>query len=78
MAVELDKAQDDISKLEKRVMGTIFTNGEREEKCLKKTTGWAATPPAVMVQEFKEHFNTLPNTADPAIELIKLIMLNIK
>ena len=38
---------------------------------LKKTPGWVATPPAVMIQEFQEHLNSLKTISRPAIEPIK-------
>ena len=55
----MDMTNDELAKLERKMMSTIYSDGERVVKCFKKTLGWSTSSPEVKIQEFQEHLNNL-------------------
>ena len=53
IAHEMEKMNEEILKVDNKVMSTIYSDGERFVKVFKKTAGWNATPQEVMVQGFQ-------------------------
>ena len=70
IALEMEKINEELVKVDNKVMSTIYSDGERFVKVFKKTPGWKATPQEVMVQEFSDHLTNLKMRARPAIEPI--------
>ena len=70
IALEMEKINEELVKVDNKVMSTIYSDGERFVKVFKKTPGWKATPQEVMVQEFSDHLTNLKIRAHPAIEPI--------
>ena len=70
IACELERINEELVKVDNKVMSTIYSDGERFVKVFKKTPGWKATPQEVMVQEFSNHLSNLKIRAHPAIEPI--------
>ena len=71
MALEIEKTNEELVKVDNKVMSTIYSDGERVVKVFKKTAGWNAIPQDVMVQQFSEYLGNLQTRARPAIEPIK-------
>ena len=44
MALEMDKTNEELTKLDSKVMSTIYSEGDKAVKVFKKTPGWSATP----------------------------------
>merc|ERR1711873_38389 len=55
----------------KKLMGTLYSNGERAVKVFQKTQAWTSATPDVKVQMFEQHLTSLKLRYTPAIELIK-------
>ena len=53
IAHEMEKMNEEILKVDNKVMSTIYSDSERFVKVFKKTAGWNATPQEVMVQGFQ-------------------------
>ena len=53
IAHEMEMMNEEILKVDNKVMSTIYSDGERFVKVFKKTAGWNATPQEVMVQGFQ-------------------------
>ena len=56
---ELSWTKDELVRLERKMMSTIYSDGERVIKVFKKTQGWSTRPPEVEIQEFMEHLINL-------------------
>ena len=59
IALEMEKINEELVKVDNKVMSSIYSDGERFVKVFKKTPGWKATPQEVMVQEFSDHLTNL-------------------
>ena len=71
LALEVDNAFHDISRLEKHILGVAYQEGEKTVKCFKKSTGWASMPESEIKRMFKDHLTDLGVTSNPAVEVIK-------
>ena len=71
MAKLMDETNEEIAKLQKKFMGSIYSNGERTIKVFRKTSSWINAPPRVKIQSFKEHLDSLNLKSTPAIDIIK-------
>merc|ERR1711895_141087 len=67
MAKLMDETNEEIAKLKKKFMGSIYSNGERTIKVFLKTSSWINAPPRVKIQSFKEHLDSLNLKSSPTI-----------
>ena len=52
---EMSWTKEELARLNRKMMSTIYSDGERIIKVFKKTQAWSNSPPDVKVQDFKEH-----------------------
>ena len=71
IAKSMDNTNDEVAKLKKKLMGSIYSNGERIVKVFQKTPAWTSAPPEVKVQMFQQHLVSLKLKSTPAVEIIK-------
>ena len=71
LALQVDNAFREISKLEKSILNAAYQEGERTVKCYKKKPGWASIPEEESKKMFRKHLTDMGASSNPAVEVIK-------
>ena len=71
LALQVDNAFREISKLEKAILSAAYQEGERTVKCLKKNPGWASIPEGEAKKMFRKHLSDLGASSTPAVDVIR-------
>ena len=71
LALQVDNAFREISKLVKAMLSAAYQEGERTVKCFKKTPGWASIPEEESRKMFRKHLSDMGASSTPAVEVIK-------